>query len=57
MEKRYTFTVETEDVGDRLGRTLKVVATYGNHSYTLPVLFREELIDLKNTIENFLKDE
>ena len=57
MEKRYTFTVETEDVGDRLGRTLKVVATYGNHSYTLPVLFREELIGLKNTIENFLKDE
>ena len=57
MEKKYTFTIETEDFGDRLGRTLKVVATYGNHSHTLPVLFREELIDLKNAIENFLKDE
>ena len=56
MEKRYTFAIETEDVGDRLGRTLKVVATYGNYSHTLPVLFREELTELKNTIEDFLKN-
>ncbi len=56
MEKKYTFAIETEDIGDRLGRTLKVVATYGNHSYALPVLSREELAELENTIENFLKN-
>lgn len=53
--ENYTFYIEEKDP-DRVGRTLGVVAKKGHYSCTLPNLNREELTNLKFTIENYLNE-
>lgn len=54
MEK-YTFFIENDRDGDRYGRRHQINAKRGNTTFTLPLLSPDELLELKNVIEDYFK--
>lgn len=54
MEK-YTFFIENDRDGDRYGRRHQINAKRGNIAFSLPLLSPDELLELKNVIEDYLK--